>query len=61
MLELVKYSYLMDVTDRPRLQQDFERIAKFALNPVFFRLAFPHDYSQLASVRQAILSDSAVA
>jgi hypothetical protein len=57
MLELVKYSYLMDVTSRLRLQQDFERLAKFAVNPIFFRLAFPHDYSQLATVRQAILSD----
>jgi len=61
MLELVKYSYLMDVTNRPRLQQGFERLAKFALNPIFFRLAFPHDYSQLTSVRQAVLSDSHMA
>jgi len=61
MLELVKYSYLMDVTNRRRLQQGFERLAKFALTPKFFRLAFPHDYSQLATVRQAVLSDSATA
>ena len=58
MLELVKHSYLMDVTNRPRLQHDFERLTKFALEPIFFRLAFPHDYSQLANVRQAILHDS---
>ena len=54
MLELVKYSYLMDATDRLRLRQDFERLGRFALKPLFYRLAYPHDFSQLAEVRHAI-------
>jgi hypothetical protein len=55
-VELVKYTYLIDVTDRQRLRQDFERLSRVALRPLFYRLAFPHDFSQLARVRQAILN-----
>jgi hypothetical protein len=61
MLELVKYCYLMDVTDRARLHREFERLAEFALMPLFRRLTFPHDFSQLPTTREAILSDAAIA
>jgi len=59
MLELVRYSYLIDATDRLRLRQEFERLARFALKPLFYRLAYPHDFSQLAQVRRAIIRGSA--
>lgn len=55
MLELVKYAYLMDTTDRLRLRQEFERLGQFSLKPLFYRLTFPHDFSQLAKVRDAIV------
>jgi hypothetical protein len=54
-VELVKYTYLIDVTDRQRLRQEFERLSRVAVQPLFYRLAFPHDFSRLAEVRQAIL------
>jgi hypothetical protein len=56
MVELVKYTYLIDVTDRLRLRQEFERLSRVAVQPLFYRLAFPHDFSRLAEVRQAIRS-----
>jgi hypothetical protein len=59
MVELVKYTYLMDVTDRSWLRSEFERLGRVALQPLFYRLIFPRDLSQLAKVRQAILSDQA--
>jgi len=55
MLELVKYSYLIDASDRLRLRQDFERLGRFAVKPCFYRLAYSHDFSQLAEVRHAII------
>ena len=56
-VELVKYTYLIDVTDRLRLLRDFERLGRVATQPLFYRLAFPHDFSRLAEVRQAILTN----
>jgi hypothetical protein len=55
-VELVKYTYLIDVTDRQRLRQEFERLSRVAVQPLFYRLAFPHDFSWLPEVRQAILN-----
>ena len=55
-IELVKYTYLIDVTDRQRLQQDFERLTRVAIQPLFYRLVFPHDFSLLPKVRQMILN-----
>jgi hypothetical protein len=55
MLELVKYTYLIDTTDRSRLRKEFERLGRFSLKPLFYRLTFPHDFSQLAKVRDAIV------
>jgi hypothetical protein len=55
-VELVKYTYLIDVTDRPRLRQEFERLSRVAVQPLFYRLAFPHDFSWLPEVRRTILN-----
>jgi hypothetical protein len=55
-VELVKYTYLIDVTDRQRLRQEFERLSRLAVQPLFYRLVFPHDFSRLAEVRQEILN-----
>jgi hypothetical protein len=56
-VELVKYTYLIDVTDRSRLRQEFERLSRVARQPLFYRLSFPRDFSRLAEVRRAILTN----
>lgn len=56
-IELVKFTYLIDVTDRERLRQEFDRLSRVAVQPLFHRLVFPHDFARLAEVRQAILDD----
>jgi hypothetical protein len=56
-VELVKYTYLIDVTDRVRLRREFERLSRVATQPLFYRLSFPRDFSRLAEVRRAILTD----
>ena len=56
-VELVKYTYLIDVTDRVRLRREFERLSRVATQPLFYRLSFPHDLSRLGEVRRAILND----
>ena len=44
--------YLIDVTDRNRLRQEFERLSRVALQLLFYRLTFPHDFARLAEVRR---------
>ena len=56
-IELVKFTYLIDVTDRDRLRQEFDRLSRVAVQPLFYRLVFPHDFARLGEVRQAILDD----
>lgn len=56
-VELVKYTYLMDVTDRLRLRREFERLSRIATQPLFYRLSFPRDFSRLPEVRRAILTN----
>ena len=56
-IELVKFTYLIDVTDRYRLRQEFDRLSRVAVQPLFSRLAFPHDFARLGDVRSAILED----
>jgi hypothetical protein len=58
-VEMVKYTYLIDVTDRLRLRQEFERLSRVATQPLFYRLWFPRDLSRLGEVRRAILTDAA--
>jgi hypothetical protein len=55
-VELVKYTFLIDVTDRLRLRREFERLSRVATQPLFYRLSFPRDFSRLAEVRRAILT-----
>jgi hypothetical protein len=57
-IELVKFTYLIDVTDRERLRQHFERLSRVAALPLFHRLSFPHDFSLLPAVHRAILENA---
>ena len=57
-MELVKFTYLIDITDRQRLRQEFERLSRVAALPLFYRLSFPHDFSLLPDVHRAILENA---
>ena len=56
-MELVKHRYLVDITDRFRLRQEFERLSRIAALPLFYRLTFPRDFSMLRNVQQAVLEN----
>ncbi|MGB0109939.1 MAG: hypothetical protein WBP52_15695 [Terriglobales bacterium] len=57
-MELVKFTYLIDITDRQRLRQEFERLSRLAALPLFYRLSFPRDFSLLPDVHRAILENA---
>jgi len=54
-VELVSYSFKLDVDDRNVLEREFRLLDRVASLPMFYRLAYPHDFSMLPAVRQAIL------
>jgi hypothetical protein len=58
-MELVQYSYHMDINDSDRLKQDFELFSRIATLPLFYRLTYPRDLSLLHSVQEAILENIA--
>ena len=47
--------YLIDVTDRNRLRQEFERLSRGGPPAAFYRLTFPHDFTRPTEVHQATL------
>jgi hypothetical protein len=55
LLGLVRYAYLLDITDRQRLREEFDCVSRVAVMPLFYRLAFPRHYALLPRVREAIL------
>jgi hypothetical protein len=60
-LQLVSHCFRLDVDDRRRLRGEFETIGRIASTRVVYRLAFPRDWSRLASVRDAVLDHLAAA
>jgi hypothetical protein len=54
-IELVRYAFRLDITDRERLGEEFESLGRVVTLPLFFRLAFPRGLSLLPAVREAIL------
>ena len=56
-MELVKLTYLMDITDRRRLLDEFGRLSRIAALPLFYHLSFPRDFSLLPHVHEAILEN----
>ena len=54
-IELFTHAFRLDITDKERLRQEFDILTQISLYPIFFRLSYPRDYSQLAYVQQAIL------
>lgn len=55
LLELVRYAYLLDITDRETLRETFDRIGRLVETPRFYRLSYRREFSLLPEVRQAIL------
>lgn len=56
LLETVKHTFQLDVTDRQKLGQAFRRYEWLAKSVPFFRLAFPREHAFLSAVNEAILN-----
>ncbi len=58
LIEMVQYSYRLDINDSDRLKQDFELLSRIATLPLFYRLSYPRNLSLLHSVQDAILENT---
>jgi hypothetical protein len=54
-MELVAYSFKLEVDDRGVLQREFRLLDRIAALPLFYRLSYPRDFSMLPAVQQTIL------
>jgi hypothetical protein len=54
-IELFSYAYKLDIADRNMLAREFDQLRRVAALPLFFRLAFPHDFAALPQVRAAVV------
>jgi hypothetical protein len=59
LLEAVKHTFQLDVTDRVRLGQAFRRYEWLAQSVPFFRLSYPRDHALLPDVQAAVLDHMA--
>ena len=55
LLETVRHTFQLDITDRERLGQSFKRHERLAISVPFFRLNFPREHAFLPAVNTAIL------
>jgi hypothetical protein len=55
LIEIIKHTFQLDVTDRQKLGQAFRQHERVAKSVPFFRLTFPHKYSALPAVHAALL------
>jgi hypothetical protein len=55
LIEIIKHTFQLDVTDRERLGQGFRQHERVAQSVPFFRLTFPHEYTALSAVHAALL------
>lgn len=54
-IELTRRAYILDVRDHEMLRHRFDCISRLAIRPLFYRLAYPHNYSFLGAVQDAVL------
>jgi hypothetical protein len=54
-MQLVAYSFKLDVDDPGVLRREFQLLDRIAALPLFFRLSYPHDFSMLPAVRRMII------
>ncbi len=58
-IELVKYSFTLDVRNPLRLRTNFQHFADMATLPIYFRLQFPRQWNALPHVVRAIWAHAA--
>jgi len=56
-VELLQGVFRLDITDRARLDAEFERLSGLARLPIFRRLALPRDLASLPRAVAAIVAD----
>jgi hypothetical protein len=56
LLETVKHTFQLDITDHKKLGQGFKQYERLAKSVPFFRLTFPREHAFLPSVNRAILN-----
>ena len=55
-LTLVEATFKLDITNSDTLVKEFFQLQQIATYPIFYRLSFPRDFSQLSIMREAIIS-----
>lgn len=55
LVEWVKNSFLLDVEEKSRLASHFRQVASLAQRSIHYRLDFPRQFADLATLRQAIV------
>ncbi len=55
-LELVKFTFVLDVRSRQRLTANFAFFSQLAAFPIYFRLGYPREWERLPEVVDAIFS-----
>ena len=56
-MELIRHTYVMDLTDRPRLAQKLDRVSRDCVAIDIRRLVYPRELAALPRVETAILED----
>lgn len=56
LLETIKHTFQLDITDREKLGQAFRQYEWLAKSVPFFSLAFPREYAFLSGVNMAVLN-----
>ena len=59
MVELVSYSFLLDIEEREALTRHFSQLSRLVSAVKVFRLDYPREYARLPEVREAILDHAA--
>jgi hypothetical protein len=57
LMNLIRYTYLLDVADPLQLRRQFEGLSRLVALPLFYTLAFRRDFSLLPEVHAAILKN----
>jgi ABC-type dipeptide/oligopeptide/nickel transport system ATPase subunit len=55
MIELIKHSYRLDITDHEKLAREFEILRRISLHEIAFQLTYPREFSLLPAVCQSVI------
>lgn len=56
LVDLVRFSFKLDITDQALLREEFQLLSKIVTMPLLYRLTFPHDYAWLTQAQSAVLA-----